>query len=49
MLFGAHTIEAEFVLVSSIEPRLYLMTRMIMDVSHPISAGVFANVRIEDH
>jgi glutamate carboxypeptidase len=38
--FGAHTIEAEYVLISSIEPRLYLMTRMIMDVSQGKAAGV---------
>jgi len=38
--FGAHTIEAEYVLVSSIEPRLYLMTRMIMDVSQGKAPGV---------
>ena len=31
--FGAHSNDAEYVLVSSIEPRLYLMARMIMDVS----------------
>jgi glutamate carboxypeptidase len=31
--FGAHTQDAEYVLVDSIEPRLYLMVRMIMDVA----------------
>ena len=31
--FGAHTDDAEYVLLSSIEPRLYLALRMIMDVS----------------
>jgi len=31
--YGSHSIEAEYVLVSSIEPRLYLITRMIMDVA----------------
>ncbi len=31
--FGAHTTDAEYVLVDSIEPRLYLATRMIMDVA----------------
>ena len=31
--FGAHSIEAEYVLVSSIEPRLYLLTRLIMDLA----------------
>ena len=37
--FGAHTIEAEYVLISSIEPRLYLATRMIMDVVAGQGAG----------
>ncbi len=37
--FGAHTIEAEYVLVSSIEPRLYLAARMIMDLAQG-KAGV---------
>ena len=31
--YSSHSIEAEYVLVSSIEPRLYLLTRMIMDVA----------------
>jgi len=31
--FGAHSNDAEYVLVDSIEPRLYLLARMIMDVS----------------
>jgi glutamate carboxypeptidase len=31
--FGAHSADAEYVLLDSIEPRLYLLTRMIMDVS----------------
>jgi glutamate carboxypeptidase len=31
--FGAHSNDAEYVLVSSIEPRLYLAARMIMDIS----------------
>jgi glutamate carboxypeptidase len=31
--FGAHTVDAEYIVVGSIEPRLYLATRMIMDVS----------------
>ncbi|MDF0605417.1 glutamate carboxypeptidase [Neisseriaceae bacterium TC5R-5] len=30
---GSHTASAEYVLLDSIEPRLYLLTRMIMDVS----------------
>jgi glutamate carboxypeptidase len=31
--FGEHSNEAEYVEIDSIEPRLYLLTRMIMDVS----------------
>lgn len=31
--FGAHTVNAEYILTSSIEPRLYLATRMIMDIA----------------
>ena len=31
--FGAHAVEAEYVLIDSIEPRLYLLARLIMDVS----------------
>ena len=31
--FGAHSADAEYVLIDSIEPRLYLLTRLIMDVS----------------
>jgi glutamate carboxypeptidase len=31
--YGAHSADAEYVLIDSIEPRLYLLTRMIMDVS----------------
>jgi len=31
--FGSHTTDAEYVLIGSIEPRLYLATRMIMDIS----------------
>jgi glutamate carboxypeptidase len=31
--FGSHSIEAEYVLIDSIEPRLYLLTRLIMDVA----------------
>ena len=31
--FGSHSNNAEYVEVDSIEPRLYLLTRMIMDVS----------------
>jgi len=31
--FGAHTVNAEYILISSIEPRLYLATRMLMDIA----------------
>jgi glutamate carboxypeptidase len=31
--FGAHSSDAEYVLLDSIEPRLYLLARIIMDVS----------------
>ena len=31
--FGAHSNDAEYILLDSIEPRLYLLVRMIMDVS----------------
>jgi glutamate carboxypeptidase len=31
--FGAHSSDDEYVLISSIEPRLYLVTRLIMDVA----------------
>ena len=31
--YGAHSADAEYVLLESIEPRLYLLARMIMDVS----------------
>ena len=31
--FGAHSNDAEYVNISSIEPRLYLLTRVIMDVA----------------
>jgi glutamate carboxypeptidase len=31
--FGAHTTDAEYVLVDNIEPRLYLATRLVMDVA----------------
>ncbi|MEJ1126542.1 M20/M25/M40 family metallo-hydrolase [Variovorax sp. CCNWLW225] len=31
--FGAHSADAEYVLIDSIEPRLYLATRMVMDLS----------------
>jgi glutamate carboxypeptidase len=32
--FGSHTTNAEYVLIPSIEPRLYLATRMIIDISN---------------
>lgn len=31
--FGAHSTNAEYVSISSIEPRLYLTARMIMDIA----------------
>jgi len=31
--FGTHSTDAEYILMSSIEPRLYLATRMIMAIS----------------
>jgi len=37
--FGAHSADAEYVLVDSIEPRLYLATRMVMDLSRSKVAG----------
>lgn len=39
--FGAHTNSAEYVNISSIEPRLYLLTRLIMDIAAG-TAGVAA-------
>jgi glutamate carboxypeptidase len=38
--FGAHTSNDEYVLLDSIEPRLYLLARMIMDVSTGVAPGV---------
>jgi len=35
--FGAHSNDAEFVDLNSIEPRLYLLTRMVMDVSRGVT------------
>ena len=32
--FGAHSTDSEYILMDSIEPRLYLATRMIMDISN---------------
>jgi len=31
--FGAHSTDAEYVLMSSIQPRLYLAVRMVMDIA----------------
>ena len=31
--YGSHSADAEYILIDSIEPRLYLLARMIMDVS----------------
>ena len=31
--FGAHSMDAEYVLIDSIEPRLYLAAQLIMDIS----------------
>ena len=31
--YGQHSTDAEYILISSIEPRLYLSTRLIMDIS----------------
>ena len=31
--FGAHSNDSEYVLLDSIEPRLYLVTRLVMDIS----------------
>jgi glutamate carboxypeptidase len=41
--FGAHTNSAEYVNISSIEPRVYLVTRLIMDIAAG-KAGVAATV-----
>ena len=37
--FGAHSNNAEYVNLASIEPRLYLLTRMIMEVSNGTAGG----------
>jgi hypothetical protein len=36
---GAHANDAEFVDLNSVEPRLYLLTRMIMDVARDAARG----------
>jgi glutamate carboxypeptidase len=33
--FGAHSNDAEYIAISSIEPRLYLLARMVMEVTNP--------------
>ncbi len=38
--FGSHSNNAEYINISSIEPRLYLLTRMVMDASDGAVAGV---------
>jgi len=38
--YGSHSIEAEYVLISSIEPRLYLLALMIMDVAQGKVTGI---------
>jgi glutamate carboxypeptidase len=38
--FGSHTVSAEYVLINSIQPRLYLATRMIMDAAEGKVPGV---------
>jgi glutamate carboxypeptidase len=35
--FGSHTTNAEYILIDSIEPRLYLAARMIMDVARGLA------------
>jgi glutamate carboxypeptidase len=32
--FGSHSTNAEYILIPSIVPKLYLATRMIMDISN---------------
>jgi len=38
--FGAHSNNAEYIHVSSIEPRLYLLTRMVMDAADGAVPGM---------
>ena len=38
--YGAHSNDAEYINISSIEPRLYLLTRMVMDASDGAIAGM---------
>jgi glutamate carboxypeptidase len=37
--YGAHTANAEYILLDSIEPRLYLATRLVMDISRGQVSG----------
>ncbi len=37
--FGAHSANDEYVLIDSIEPRLYLGVRMVMDIAHGKTGG----------
>ena len=38
--YGSHSNDAEYVHIPSIEPRLYLLTRMVMDASDGAVPGV---------
>jgi glutamate carboxypeptidase len=38
--YGSHSNDAEYISISSIEPRLYLLTRMVMDAADGKVAGV---------
>jgi glutamate carboxypeptidase len=38
--FGAHSADAEYVLIDSIEPRLYLAAKLIMDISRGQVSGM---------
>jgi glutamate carboxypeptidase len=38
--FGSHSNNAEYVHISSIEPRLYLLTRMVMDAAAAAIPGM---------
>jgi glutamate carboxypeptidase len=40
MNYGAHSNDAEYIVIASIEPRLYLLTRMIMDAAAGKVAGM---------
>src|ERR1041384_2321196 len=45
--FGAHSTDDEYVLVSSIEPRLYLAARLVVDLARPRTPG--PGGRQQDH